>query len=536
MEPAISSTEMARAALVAIRERLRLVVACALLLPLISVAVAVLAPSDYEATSRLAINPATSSPTLVNLGITGIAPPTGGELKSDTILRAIQEQLIPRRQTGRRGGRRGRRRAPPGPPPVSLSELRDRLVIEEAVGGAPGEGARTVTLVAKGTTQREAVGLANTWAGAVVNARNQALARALQKARRRLRALERQTRAAGSATQADRLERQITRIDTAGASIEPDIQVVESAQGTSGPTRFLNPVAALLLGILLGVGLALVLALLDRKLRTAATIRAAFGLPVLGHLLDGANAGSEPGARIRSANNLLSRLAIANAGKAPSNLLIASGDPGTDAGRAARALAATLAASGRSVLVVNWSARFMSDTRRISQPVGQASGISVMDWTGGWRDLEPRLKELGESKDVVVVNAPSPVAVSEVLLAAQTSEQWAICATIGLTQRDHAAEISDELESLPKAPAGLITLDPPGQVAAAAERRRRIPLPRLRRRRAVDAKPAHQVPTAGSRPPAAAKATKERRSGAWIRRRKVAKPRQETQRQPREHR
>jgi capsular polysaccharide biosynthesis protein len=534
---------MARAALVAIRARIRLVIACAILLPAISIAVALLAASNYEATTRLGINAANSDPTLVNLGITGLQPPTGGDMTSDGVLRQVQDQLAPTRSVRRRGG--GRRVVPAGPPPVSLGELRSRLVVSEDVGGGETAGTRSVALIARGTTAREASGLANVWASAIVANRNAHLANALQKAKSRLKTLAARTRAAGSPSQADRIDRQVTRIETAAASIDPDTQVIQAATLTSRPARFLNPLLALVLGLPLGIALALLLALVDRRLRTAATIRAAFGMPLLGHLIDATGGGdSDPTQRIRSATNLMSRLTIMNGGKTPSTLLLAPGDPETDSSRAARALSATLAASGRSVLMVNWSARFVDGRGRRAEPVGQKSGISVLDWTGDWRDLESRVKELGEGRDVVVINAPPVVTVSEALLAAQSVETWVICATIGITQRDHATTLTSELETLPKSPAGLITMDPPieaAQAAPAKQRRRWIPLPRLRRRKGEAAR--QPGPAAGPRrverkePLAAATPDKGRkRSSPWIRRRKVAEPRQEPQGKSREHR
>jgi len=137
------------------------------------------------------------------------------------------------------------------------------------------------------------------------------------------------------------------------------VQPAAAPRSPSSPKPVRNTILALLLGIVIGIGMALLLNRLDRRLRDRDAAEALLGRPVLGVIpesssirADGGNALHLDGHEAEAFRALRANLRYYDIDRDIRSLLITSSAPGDGKSTVARYLAATAAAAGvRAVLV-----------------------------------------------------------------------------------------------------------------------------------------------------------------------------------------
>ena len=418
----LTALEAAHEALAAIKERRRLVLACVILLPVLAIAFNAVR-TEYEARAELTFTPLNENQTLVGLGIPTQSVPTADQLLTDPILSEVNSRLALKETVG---------------------ALRSRLEVRQD------HGDRQVTLIGQASSPNDAVNLVNRWATSFVDSRNRLLAERFASVRGSLAATY------GRATnRADRrtLKSRIDQIDSVRAASRGDTTVSQSAAGSPKPMRRFNELVALIAGLVIGVALALSLAIFDRRVRTPALAAANLGLPLLGVLPPRGRARDALEAAIR----IQSKLAVRNGRPTPAVLMVTSPKTLAERGWAAEQIARAYADSGCRVAMVRWR----DDGDDVVKPDRDVSesGVHVESVSGRWSALEERLRQLGTHVDITVVDAPAMLSSGDALVASQRLPEWILCATLGVTRGDEVEAVKRELSELQTRPVGLVVIE-----------------------------------------------------------------------------
>ena len=170
----------------------------------------------------------------------------------------------------------------------------------------------------------------------------------------------------------------------------------------SWPSIPLVLVAGGFAGILLGVGLALILNALDQRVRQASQAEALLGVPLLGTIPRTRNLGTVPlieEAALRSSfgeavRALRTNLTFVDIGGSPRRIiLVTSSVPGEGKSTISLSLAASLAAAGKSVILVDADLR----VSRLSERLGLEAGVGLTDALLGRAAVTDLLQPIGES-------------------------------------------------------------------------------------------------------------------------------------------
>jgi hypothetical protein len=420
----LPAIEVARSALAALKERWWLV-----LLPLIvavggAVAWDQLRADEHTARVLVAFDATANSPTFVSLGVSVPVPPNGAELVSDDVLRRLQKKGRP-----------------------SLAYLRDHFEVVQHREEGQAE------LRARAASKKAAVNLANAWATTFVVSRNEQIGAQLRATRAALRRdLARAERTKDRPAVGDLRDR-IARASVASRTALPDTKVVASAAPLSdnrlGAADYVLIAA---FGLCLGIGLTLLLAWFDGRVRTPAALAAALRTPLVGRVPVGDGTPEEDEAR-RELEQLRVNLELARGGEFPSGLLVTSVDAQTSAARVAEALASALRDDGRTVVLASWAPKGGPST---APPLGEDGDTPL---SGSWRNVQPSLAGLGSPSDVVILSCGPLNETAEPLLAAQDFDAWLLCGTVGSTRADQAATFGTYVSSLAKAPLGVVACE-----------------------------------------------------------------------------
>ena len=218
------------------------------------------APRVYEAEADLLVSPVTDP----NLSGLGLLNRSGDPTRTvQTVTRLVGTEAIARRA-------KLLTRDPDSP-----QALLQRMQAE------PVAGSDIVAITARGPTPAQAAALANGFARAVIDDRHERLQAQLARTVPRLQALVGRER---------RSERSDTLLAELGAqqallgADDPSVQLANRAdppQAPVSPRKALSIAAALVVGLLLGVGAALLADVLDPRLRRESQLQALFDLPVL---------------------------------------------------------------------------------------------------------------------------------------------------------------------------------------------------------------------------------------------------------------
>lgn len=419
--------EFAHEAIAAIRARLWLLVLCTVALPIGALAYNA-AEAKFEAKALMSFTPLNENQTLISLGIPTPSVPSGNQLLADEVLGQTIAQLDLF---------------------TSIDGLRKRLRVEQT------QGSREAALIASAPTSAEAVRLVNAWATAFVESRNKLLANQFAAARFTIveRSEDRET------TNAERriLRTRLAGLDAARAAARSDSEVSQSGVASAAPAGKVSEVVALIVGAIMGLALVLLLALLDRRIRTPALVSANYRLPLLATFPATPNR-VDP---LSPAVSVQSKLALSmNGSSPPRRIMVTSARSLPEEHMAAAHLARAYAESGQRTALVLWRAgdQANEDARRLSPSEAGARPTLVCD-DGRWPVIRDRLDELSRTTDVVILDAPPILESGESLLASQGVDAWVMCAVVGVTSGDDADAFKREIAGLGNPPAGLVAFE-----------------------------------------------------------------------------
>lgn len=366
------------------------------------------------------------------------APPTAGDLERPEVLSILAPQVR-----------------------VPAAKLSDYLRVEQtgnereavlvAAGNLKGAGAAL-----PGDDESRAVALANQWATAYVEYRQDLMRRTLASARREVRARADKLLREGGIFQRREILRSLLAVKAAEKS-PPDTQIVRFEGVTP---RDLSLSKSLLLIFLVGVGSAVLVALLDGRLRTAAGVEASTGLPVLAAVDKDI---PKPVAPLRN------QLFLSSGSSAPAVTLL-TGTDGTDSDgpfALAHALGGSFAADKRTVVVldvveVTRSNAALQDVLERRSPsradkaltvlrIGDVGSLATPElWARG-------LKSLSNEFEAIVLAAPDLTRASVLGSEAQASAPLIVC-TEGSTRAAAAERAAAAGRRLGKSPTGAVLI------------------------------------------------------------------------------
>lgn len=215
----------------------------------------------------------------------------------------------------------------------------------------------------------------------------------------------------------DKLER-----PTTGGSSPVNLSIIapaEAPQQPSAPNTKMNLGLGALLGLLAGIGTALIRSVLDTRIRGEADVQRVVQTPVLGGIAYDNDASKKPlltqsahqSPRAESFRQLRTNMQFANvAGKAKS-LLITSSVPGEGKSTTATNLAIALAQGGQSVCLVDADLRrpMIHEYLRLERMAGLTTALV------GGADINDLLQPWGEDKLYVLTSGQIPPNPSELL-------------------------------------------------------------------------------------------------------------------------
>ena len=366
-----------------IRERIRLILAVTLLTTLASVAYVLLAPKVYSANSEILVTPVqTDDPALNGLPLVrGSSDPT----------RDVEtaSKLVTNRQVASRVRQ-------------DTNSTRDNDWLLSHVTAEPVAQSNIVAIRAEAPTGKEAQAIATGFAQAVIEVQTDKLHAALDKSIANLEArVQGGDRGATDPNGEDTLKAQLARLETLRGQDDPTMSVQTRAGlplSPSSPKKKLSLIAGVLAGLILGIGAAFALQVLDPRLRREDQLRALYGLPILGRIPRESRrtqAALAPErlspSTLEAYRTLRATLAASRRGtvtEAPA-VLVTSPSPSEGKTTTAINLASSLALAGNSVILIE------ADLRRPA--IGAALDVKGQHGTGtvllGMADLEEALVE-----------------------------------------------------------------------------------------------------------------------------------------------
>jgi succinoglycan biosynthesis transport protein ExoP len=229
---------------------------------------------------------------------------------------------------------------------LNLRQLQDRISIQ------PKGQADIVTITAKGPTRSNAVLLANTFAEQVVAFRRRA---AQDKVQRAIDALELSRDQADQSGRARRAtSARIEQLEAIKALEQGDVTVVQPAvppRDRAAPKPLRNTVVGALLGLILGVFVALLVHRLDPRVVDEQELARIVGGPVLSRVPDTGRQRRQDG--IEALQFLRANVQLQNPRREPRVIVITSPQPGDGKTTVVAGLAAALALSGEKVVAVD---------------------------------------------------------------------------------------------------------------------------------------------------------------------------------------
>lgn len=200
------------------------------------------------------------------------------------------------------------------------------------------------------------------------------------------------------------------------------VTVVESARLPTSPTSpswIINLGLAAVLGLLVGIGLAMLREQLDNTVKRSEDVDEIAGSAVIGGVLFDSDFPKKPIARqlrgqSRSAEafrQIRTNLQFLNIDDPPRVLVISSSVPGEGKTTTAVALAIVLAQSGQRVVLVEGDLR----RPRVTKYLDIVSGTGLTNVLAGVASLEDVLQPLGDGKLTVLGSGPTPPNPSEML-------------------------------------------------------------------------------------------------------------------------
>lgn len=382
---------------------------------------------------------------------------------------------------------------------ITPAQVSEKVEIEEA-----GQ-ADVVAVSATDSSPEFAATLANSFAESYIAFRRQADRAAIAEAQRLIELdLEALDSAGGPNSQERSLQDQLSQLRTLEALQTGNAELVQEAglpTSPSSPKTLRNTVLGGLLGLLLGIGTALLVERLDRRLRDPDELEDAFGLPVLTHVpqsdsLASGSAVEGLGTREAEAFRMLrTRLRYFNVDRDLGSILFTSPGPGEGKSTLALQAARTAAGAGRKTILVEADFHQPVVAERAglapipglselithqgsledaiqSVPANRASNRDSVDRyldvivAGalppnpaellGSDEISALLKNLEQAYDLIVVDTPPVTIMSDAIPLMSMVDGVVVVARIGTSRRDAADDLRDQLERLDAPALGVV--------------------------------------------------------------------------------
>jgi tyrosine-protein kinase len=363
LNPSVDEQGLARYA-TTIRERKWLIIFTVLLTTFAAVAYVLTATKVYEAESDILVTPVSGSdPVYASLGL--IHDSSDPTRDVETASRLITTVNVARRVK------------------TTLNDPRPASALLKKVTVQPVAQSNIVAVTAEGNSPREAQRLANTFSLEAVNERTDVFHKQLDSS---IANLKQQVPSGASTTDPNSLAAQLQRMQTLRSANDPTMRVetlAERPTDPSSPKPKLSIAAGVLAGLVLGIGGAFALQVLDPRLRREEQLRRLYGLPILARIpkdsrAHGAGALApeqlSPGT-IEAYRTLRATLAASRGREVgATSILVTSPSPSEGKTTSAINLASSLALAGNKVILIE------ADLRRPA--IGKALGIEPRNGTG----------------------------------------------------------------------------------------------------------------------------------------------------------
>jgi succinoglycan biosynthesis transport protein ExoP len=366
LSPSVDEQGLARYA-TTLKERKWLIVATVLVTTLAAIAYLATAAKVYEAEADILITPVNSSdPVYSSLGLINASSDPTRDV--ETASRLITTNNVARRVK------------------ISLKDPRSASELRELVTVEPVAQSNIVAITAEGSSPKEAQRLANAFALQAVQDRTAKFHDALDRAITNLEAQVPTSGPGSVATDSNSLPAQLNRMKSLKDQDDPTMRVETLADlptAASSPKPKLTIAAAIVAGLVLGIGGAFALQVLDPRLRREEQLRRLYGLPILARIPKDSRAHGAGAlapemlspSTIEAYRTLRATLAASRGREVgATSILVTSPSPSEGKTTSAINLASSLALAGNKVILIE------ADLRRPA--IAKALGIEPRHGTG----------------------------------------------------------------------------------------------------------------------------------------------------------
>jgi capsular exopolysaccharide synthesis family protein len=471
LNPSVDEQGLARYA-TTIKERKWLILITVVLTTLAAVIYLATAPKVYQAESDLLITPVPGSdPVYASLGL--IHDTSDPTRDVETASRLITNVNVARRVK------------------TTLHDSRSPAQLLDAVTVQPVAQSNIVSITAEGSTPKAAQQLANTFAEQAVADRTDTFHKQLDRSIADLKKQIPQPNANTPATtDPNSLPAQLVRMQTLRLADDPTMRVQTLADppaAASSPKPKLSIAAGVLAGLVLGIGGAFALQVLDPRLRREEQLRRLYGLPILARIPKDTRAHGEGAlapemlspSTIEAYRTLRATLAASRGREQGStSILVTSSSPSEGKTTSAINLASSLALAGNKVILIEADLRRpaiakalgieprhgtgsvlletvdLEDALETTRAYGNYLQVLCADYSGaasGWmadRLFLPSAQKLVTDAqrlaDYVVIDSPPLSEVIDALALAQRADEVLVVVRLGkthLTKLAHLAEL-----------------------------------------------------------------------------------------------